>query len=113
MYKRQNQVDARALIATERQTLSRRALAPTDHDSLRAAITHRTKTIYQQAINERPEWLIETLTELDDRGTLGQLRPSQLRQLVSDVAADKDLDGRRDIAAKTRAHPGRWPARAV
>ncbi|MGE0308927.1 MAG: MobF family relaxase, partial [Acidimicrobiia bacterium] len=69
---RANQHEARALIATERQTISRQTSASTDHESLRAAITHRTTTIYQQAIDERPEWLIELLTELDDRGTLAQ-----------------------------------------
>ena len=75
---RANQHDVRTLIATERQTISRRTFAPTDHDALRAAIAHRTETIYAQAISERPEWLIELLTELDDRGTLEQLRPRQL-----------------------------------
>ena len=88
---RANQHDVRTLIATERQTINRRTFTPTDHDTLRAAITHRTATIYQQTISNRPEWLIEVLTELDDRGTLGQLRAGQVRQLVLDRATTEEL----------------------
>ena len=88
---RASQHDARALIATERQTLGRRTFAPTDHDALRAAIARRTETVYQQAVNERPEWLVELLTELDDRGTLEQVRLGQVRQLVLDRVKTDDL----------------------
>jgi hypothetical protein len=52
---RANQHDVRTMIATEGQTLDRRMFTPTDHDALRAAIAQRTKTIYQQAIDERRE----------------------------------------------------------
>lgn len=79
------------LLATERQTLRQPTLSPTDHDVLCVAVTHRTRTIYQQAINERPEWLVELLTELDDRGTLEQVRLGQVHQLVLDRAVDHDL----------------------
>ena len=49
-------------------------------------------TIYQRATSERPEWLIELLTELDDRGTLGQLRSGQVHQLVIDRVTSDDLE---------------------
>ena len=88
---RANQHDVRTMIANERQTLSRRTFAPTDHGALRAAVTHRTVTIYQQAISERPEWLVELLTELDDRGTLEQVRLGQVRQLVLDRVTNMDI----------------------
>ena len=93
----------RNLIAAERQTVNRRSFTPTDHEALQAAITHRTTTVYQQAINERPEWLIEFLTELDDRGTLEQLRPRQLHRLVLETVTTSDLGlGDRAIAEKRR-----------
>ena len=81
----------RALISTEREAINRRYYAPTDHDTLRSALARRTDAIYQQAISERPEWLIELLTDLDDCGTLEQLRPAQVRQLVLDRAKTVDL----------------------
>jgi conjugative relaxase-like TrwC/TraI family protein len=88
---RSNQHDVRTMIATERQTLSRRTLAPTDHDALREAISNRTRTIYRQAINERPDWLIEQLTGLDDRGILEQLRLGQIRELILANATTTEL----------------------
>ena len=96
--------DVRALLATERQTISRRTLAPTDHDALRAAVTHRTRTIYQQAINERPEWLVELLTELEDRGTLEQVRLGQVRQLVLDTVTARELASGDPTQVATRGH---------
>ena len=109
---RANQHDVRTLITTERQTLSRRTFAPTDHDALRAAVTHRTETIYQQAIRERPEWLIELLMDLDDRGTLEQLRPRQLHRLVLEEAKTRDLR-LDDPAMAARGSVERTPARAI
>ncbi|HQZ33567.1 MAG TPA: MobF family relaxase [Ilumatobacteraceae bacterium] len=109
---RSNQNVVRTMIATERQTLSRRTLAPTDHDELRAAIAHRTATIYQQAISERPDWLIEVLNGLDDRGTLEQLRLSQVRELVlGKVTAADHAVGAPIHSAKRQVE--RTPARAM
>jgi hypothetical protein len=88
---RANQQYVRNLIAVERNMLHSRSFAPTDHDTLRSAITRRTTTIYQQAISERPEWLVELLTELDDRGTLEQLRLAQIHRLVLERATTADL----------------------
>lgn len=110
---RANQQDARNLIAAERHTLNRRTFTPTDHDTLRAAITHRTTTIYQQAISDRPEWLIEILTELDDRGTLAQLRLGQLRELVKAVAINKDCDIASATVALRRPSPSMSMPRTV
>ena len=104
---RVSQRDTRALISTEREAVNRRAYTPTDQDALRSVITRRTETIYQQAITERPEWLIELLTELDDRGTLEQLRPGQVRQLILDKAVAADLvllnpsDANRSVGRQT------------
>jgi len=86
---RASQHDVRALISIERDSITRPA--STDHDALRAAMSHRTEMIYQQAINGRPEWITELLTELDDLGTLEQLRPRQIRELIVAKAADNDL----------------------
>ena len=89
---KETQQDLRPLVTAERQTVNRRAFTPADHDTLRAAITHRTTTLYQRAISDRPEWLIELLTELDDRGTLGQLRCAQVWRMVINAVAARDLD---------------------
>ena len=108
---RTNQHDVRTMIAAEHQTLSRRTIAPTDHDALRAAVAHRTATIYQQTISERPEWLIALLNELDDRGTLEQVRLGQVRQLVLDRVTVDDLaidNGTLEAKLKVRA-----PMRAI
>ena len=88
---RASQKDARALISTEREAVNRRTYTPTDEDALRSALARRTETIYQQAVIDRPEWLVDLLTELDDRGTLTQLRPGQVRQRVLDRAIAGDL----------------------
>ena len=104
---RANQRDVRNLIDSQRQTLSRRTLAPTDHDALRAAVTHRTETIYQQAIRERPDWLVELLTELDDRGTLQQVRLSQVQKLTVGAATSRDLDLQGTTVAAERPIPAR------
>lgn len=109
---RASQEAVRTLLATERQTLSRRTLAPTDHDVLGAAIAHRTATIYQQAITERPEWLVELLTELDDRGTLKQARLGQVRQLVLDRVTSAELASC-DPTVETSRRVGRVPVRGA
>ncbi len=88
---RASQHDVRAQISTERAAVNRRTYTPADQHALRSALVRRTDTIYQQAISERPEWLIELLTELDDLGTLAQLRPGQVRDLVLDKATTVDL----------------------
>jgi len=110
---RAGQHDVRTVIATERQTLSRRAFAPTDHDALQAAITHRTRTIYQQAISERPEWLIALLNELDDRGTLQQVRLSQVTHLVLDRVTSADLAMGDPAPDVMRAIAERAPVRSI
>jgi conjugative relaxase-like TrwC/TraI family protein len=109
---RANQQDLRNLIAAERQTLSRRSFTPTDRDTLRAAITDRTTTIYQQGIIERPDWIVELLTELDDRGTLRQLRLSQIRELILDKATTTDL-ALGDPPLDTKRKVERAPVRAI
>lgn len=106
---RANQHDVRAVIANERQAINRRALGPTDHDALRAAISQRTGTIYRHAVEDRPDWLIELLTELDERGTLEQLRPSQLHRVISDAAAAKDLDQSSHAVTVVPARAGLGP----
>lgn len=51
--------------------------------------------IYQQAIVDRPEWLVDLFTDLDDRGTLRPLRSGQIRRLVLDrvLSEDRTLEG--------------------
>jgi conjugative relaxase-like TrwC/TraI family protein len=87
-----NRRDVRTLLEAERNILNRRSFASTDHEVLHAAVARRTTTVYQEAVVERPEWLVDLLTELDDRGTLGQLRHAQLRRLIIDAAAARDLN---------------------
>ncbi|MCW2750383.1 MAG: conjugative relaxase, partial [Aeromicrobium sp.] len=108
---RANQHDIRAWIATERQSLNRRIFVPTDHDALREAISNRTRTIYRLAINERPDWLIEQLTGLDDRGTLEQLRLGQIRELILANATTAEL-ALGDLTPHAMQRLGRAPGRS-
>jgi hypothetical protein len=49
-------------------------------------------------VTDRHQWVVDLLNELDDRGTLEQLRPRQLHQLIADTAIQRDL------AAEPAAH---------
>ena len=88
---RASQHDVRSQISTERESVNRRTYSPTDQDTLRSALVRRTETIYQQAISERPVWLIDLLTDLDGHATLEQLRPAQIRELILDRAMTEEL----------------------
>ena len=109
---RSSQRDVRTLISTERTAVNHQTYTTTDHDALRWAITRRTETIYQQAITERPEWLVALLTDLDDLGTLAQLRPGQIRELILDRATVGEL-GLHGPSAESERKLERVPVRAI
>ncbi|MEP6660548.1 MAG: MobF family relaxase, partial [Acidimicrobiales bacterium] len=85
------QSNDRATVTAERDAIADRRWEPNDTDHLRTAIVHRTTTIYQRAVTDRHQWVVDLLNELDDRGTLEQLRPRQLHQLIADTAIQRDL----------------------
>jgi hypothetical protein len=85
------QTASRAAVEAEREALRNRRWQPNEANELRAAINRRTATIYQHAVTEHPEWVVQLLTELDDRGSLQQLRPNQVHQLIVDAATQRDM----------------------
>ena len=109
---RANQHDLCGAISTERESVNRLTHATAGQNTLQSALLRRTDTVYRQAVAERPEWLIDLLTELDDRGTLTQLRPGQVRKVVLERAVIEELtlDG---LAPQSERKLGSERVRAV
>lgn len=84
------QDDLRAAIAAERQSILRQPFSTSELNGVKAAIVARTAVVLQEAIDNRPEWLVEMLNDLEARGVLVQLRTSQLRQVVEQAAVARD-----------------------
>jgi hypothetical protein len=77
------------MLEAERHSISNRRWEPTETDSLRAAIVHRTATIYRQAVTERPEWIGDLLNELDNLGVCREVVSRVCRDLVTRRLLDK------------------------
>jgi UvrD-like helicase C-terminal domain len=73
-------------------------------NQLRAAITHRTTTLYQQTIEDPPDWAVQLLNDLDDSGSLQQLSDHQVAQLLQAEALGRDraCGGSNDVQATRR-----------
>jgi len=94
------------MLEEERRAVRNRIWERTEADSLRAAIVHRTARVYRQAVTEHPEWVVDLLNELDDTGSLDQLRAEQIRQLIVEAAGNMDLgQGRAPSSSRPREAP--------
>ena len=110
------QASVRTMLVAERQAIADRRWEPNDTDDLRTAIVHRTTTLYERAVTERHDWVVDLLNELDDRGTLEQLRPRQLRQLIVDARTNQHKNPgptQRGFAARRPVWFFTGPARLV
>lgn len=84
------QTSTRTMLEEERRAVRNRIWEPTDADHLRASIVHRTATVYRQAVTEHPEWVVNLLNDLDDRGVLEQIRLGELRGIIVNAATRDD-----------------------
>jgi conjugative relaxase-like TrwC/TraI family protein len=68
-------------------------------NQLRAAIARRETMLYQQTIDDPPDWAIQLLNDLDDSGSLQQLPNHQVAQLLQKETLERDrgLGGSHDI----------------
>ena len=103
------QTSTRTMLEEERRAVRDRIWEPTEADSLQAAMVHRTATLYRQAVTEHPEWVVNLLNELDDIGSLSQLRAAEIRQLIVEAAGNLDLD---QLLARRALGPCHAPAPA-
>ena len=91
----------RADINQERQHLNHHNNQHPDAAKLQAAIVSRTNTLFAEAINHQPEWLIELLNDLDDSGTLTQASAAQVYERVRDATIANDRKWAIDEALHT------------
>jgi hypothetical protein len=89
----------RSSIRLERRRIAEQRWDDGPANRLHDAIAQRTATLYQQAIDDPPEWAIHLLNDLDDNGSLQQLPNHQVAQLLQAEALERDrgLGGSHDI----------------
>jgi conjugative relaxase-like TrwC/TraI family protein len=80
----------RSAIRDERRKMAEQRWDGGPANRLHAAIAQRTTTLYQQAIDDPPQWAVQLLNDLDDNGSLQQLPNHRVAQLLQAEALERD-----------------------